>query len=165
MRCRAAADEDAAKAQDVLRDRLTTKRDRVEQQLAAAADRVRVLEDQSEGRRNEELLGSAGDVLGGVASGKSLGKVLGGLFGKLGSTAGRRSRSKQTDTRLDAARAKVVDDRAATRRARRRNSVPTSTELAAEWAAKAAAIEPVDIEPTKTNVRVVDLRLVWLPTA
>jgi hypothetical protein len=33
-----------------------------------------------------------------------------------------------------------------------------------EWAAKAAAIEPVAISPTKTNVRVIDLRLVWVPT-
>jgi hypothetical protein len=105
-RCQAAAGESAATATEVLRDKHATKRQRLEQQLTTAADRVDVLEDQHGGRRNEEMLGTAGDVLGGVARGKSLGKVLGGLPGKLGSVAGRRSRSKQASTRLQAARAR-----------------------------------------------------------
>ena len=98
-----------------------------------------------------------------VARGKSLGKVLGGLFGKLGSVAGRRSRSKQANTRLDAARSKVAN--------LQQQLADLDAELAAdtvktgeEWATKAAAIEDVAISPTKTNVRVVDLRLVWIPT-
>jgi hypothetical protein len=122
-----------------------------------------VLEDQQGGRRNEEVLGTAGDVLGGVARGKSLGKVLGGLLGKLGSVAGRRSRSKQATTRLQAARSKVAT--------LQQQLAELDAELATdivrvgqEWATKTAAIEPVAIAPTKTNVRVVDLRLVWVPT-
>jgi hypothetical protein len=110
------------------------------------------------------MLGTAGDVLGGVAKGKSIGKVLGGLLGKLGSVAGRRSRSKQADTRVDAARTKVagLQQQLADLDA---ELVADTTQLDQEWAAKAAAIEDVAIAPTKTNVRVVNLRLVWLPTA
>jgi hypothetical protein len=163
LRCQAAANEASAKAQDVLRDKHGAKRQKIEQQIDAATDRVDVLQDQQEGRRNEEMLGTAGDVLGGVARGKSIGKVLGGLFGKLGSVAGRRSRSKQANTRVSAARSKVDS--------LQQQAVELDSELAAdtiqvaqEWAAKAAAIESVDIAPTKTNVRVVDLRLLWVPT-
>jgi uncharacterized protein DUF87 len=163
-RCQAAADQAAATASEVLRDKHSAKRQRLEQQLATAADRVDVLEDQQGGRRNEEMLGTAGDVLGGVARGKSLGKVLGGLLGKLGSVAGRRSRSKQATTRLQAAREKAAN--------LTQQLAELDAELATEivtvgqdWAAKSAAIEPVAISPTKTNVRVIDLRLVWVPTA
>ncbi len=161
-RCQAAADEAAAKAQDVLRDKHATKRQRIEEQLATAVDRVDLLEDQQEGRRNEEMLGTAGDVLGDVATGKSLGKVLGGLFGKLGGAAGRRSRTRQSTTRVDAARNKVgslqqqLTDLDA-------ELTADTMQVAQEWATKAAAIEDVAISPTKTNVRLVDLRLLWIP--
>jgi hypothetical protein len=161
-RCQTAANEAAATATEVLRDKHTTKRQRLEQQLTTATDRVDVLEDQHGGRRNEEMLGTAGDVLGGVARGKSLGKVLGGLLGKLGSVAGRRSRSKQASTRLQAARAKVADLQQQLADLDAALAADT-VEVGQQWAA-AAAIEPVAIAPTKTNVRVVDLRLVWLPT-
>jgi hypothetical protein len=162
-RCRAAADQAAATATEVLRDKHAAKRQRLEQQLATAADRVDVLEDQQGGRRNEEVLGTAGDVLGGVARGKSLGKVLGGLLGKLGSVAGRRSRSKQATTRVQAARSKVatLQQQLAELDAELADDI---VDVGQEWTAKAAAIEPVAIAPTKTNVRVVDLRLVWVPT-
>jgi hypothetical protein len=163
-RCQAAADQATATATEVLRDKHAAKRLRLEQQLATAADRVQVLEDQQGGRRNEEMLGTAGDVLGGVARGKSLGKVLGGLLGKLGSVAGRRSRSKQATTRLQAARSKVatLQQQLAELDA---ELADDTVKVGQEWTAKAAAIEPVAIAPTKTNVRVVDLRLVWVPTA
>lgn len=163
-RCQAAANEAAATATEVLRDKHETKRKRIEQQIETAADRVDVLQDQQSGRRNEEMLGTAGDVLGGVAKGKSLGKVLGGLLGKLGSVAGRRSRSKQADTRVDAARSKVAGLQQQLAELDAEFS-SDAVQLGQDWAAKAAAIESVAISPTKTNVRVVDLRLVWLPTA
>jgi hypothetical protein len=162
-RCQAAADQAVATASEVLRDKHAAKRQRIDQQLATAASRVEVLEDQQGGRRNEEMLGTAGDVLGGVARGKSLGKVLGGLLGKLGSVAGRRSRSKQASTRLQAAREKV----ATLQQQLAELDAETAADIVAvgqEWAVKAAAIEPVAISPTKTNVRVIDLRLVWVPT-
>ena len=98
----------------------TPTRQHIKEQLATATDRVDVLEDQQEGRRNEEMLGTAGDVLGDVATGRSIGKVLGGLFGKLGGAAGRRSRSKQSTTHVDARADEGRLVARATLRARRR---------------------------------------------
>jgi hypothetical protein len=60
------------------------------------------------GRQTEEVLSTAGSILGGLLGGKrSRGGMLGSILGKAGSAAGRRSRSAAAGDRLDAAENKL----------------------------------------------------------
>lgn len=164
-RCRLAADERADAAVAALRDKYETKARKLQDQIAAAEDRVDVLEQEQKGRRSEELLSTAGSILGGLFGGKrgSRGlakKVLGGL----GGAAGRRSRSAAAGERLDAAENKVET--------LRRDLADLELELAEEvsgiedaWEATAAAVTTLSVPLEKTDVRVTRLVLAWLPVA
>jgi hypothetical protein len=162
-RCQAFSSEQADKATAALRQKYDDKVARVKAQIDAAHDRAEVAEAEREGRRNEELLSTAGSILGGILSGRrSRGGVLGSILGKAGSAAGRRSRSNTADKRADAAQNKVstlqqqIDDIEA----------ELTDDVAAiehDWSAKAANITTVAVALEKTDVRVTQLALVWLP--
>jgi phage host-nuclease inhibitor protein Gam len=78
------------------------------------------------------------------------------------STAARRASSAKS--RADAAAAKVDDVQAQIQ-----NLEADLTDelhaLHAEWQGKAANIVPVEITAKRTQIRVTDLRLVWIPVA
>ncbi len=89
-RCERAA-EDAADAEIAeLRDKYEAKVTKLRGQIAAAEDRVDVLEEEASSKRNSELLSTAGSILGGLLGGKSKS----GMLGKLGTAAGRRGRTR-----------------------------------------------------------------------
>ena len=104
LRCLRAADEAADAEIAKLRDKYEAKVTKLRDQIEAAEDRVDVLEEQSSGKRNSELLSTAGSILGGLLGG---GRSRGGLLGKLGTAANRRGTTKASEQRLDAAENKV----------------------------------------------------------
>jgi hypothetical protein len=159
-RCRRAADEAADAETATLRDKFESKVIRLRDQIAAATDRVDVLEEEASSRRNSELLSTAGSILGGLLGGRSRSSVL----GKLGSAAGRRGRTKAAGERLDAAENKVVrlQDELEQLEAELADDV---TDLDARWAAAATRIEPIEISLERSDVAVTQLALAWLPVA
>jgi hypothetical protein len=151
----AKADEAAAR----LRDKYETRLDRIQAQLATAQDRADVLATQQQGRQTEELLGTAGSILGTFLGGRrSASKIL----SSLGTAAGRRTRSSTTGQRLEAARNKVAD-LAADYQELEAELAEDLTEITDSWSAKAAKIEALPVRLERTDVRLVDLRLVWVP--
>jgi hypothetical protein len=139
------ADEETAK----LRDRYETKVQSLRQQLLTAEDRVELLEVQAKGRRNEELMSTAGSILGSVV-------------GRAGSVAGRRSRTQASGKRLDAASNKVE----ALQQQLEDLEQQAADEVAAidtKWAGLAAEVTTTPVSLKRTNAKVLYTALVWLP--
>ena len=86
-----------------LRDKYEAKATRIRDEIAAAEDRVDVLQAEAHGKRNDELLSTAGSILGDLLGGRSRSRAL----RPLGSAAGRRGRTAAAGERVDAAQGKV----------------------------------------------------------
>ena len=161
QRCYAAADAAGDVETAKLRDKYQTKVTRLQQQLREAEDRARLLGTQEKGRRSEEMLSTAGSILGGLLGGR---RSRGGLLGSLGTAAGRRSRTEAAGDRLDAAENKLQslhqqleqleDDLAA-----------EVTEIDGRWMAAAKNITAMPVTLERTDVKVTQLALVWIPVS
>ena len=160
VRCGRAADELADADIAKLRDKYEAKVTRLRDQIEAAQDRVDVLEEESNSKRNSELLSTAGSVLGGLLGGKSRG----GLLGKLGTAAGRRGRTKASKERVDAAENKVerLQEKLEELEADLAEDV---TEIDAKWLDAAADVDTLRVPLEKTDVKVTQLVLAWMPTS
>ncbi len=161
VRCLRVADESADAEIAKLRDKYEAKVTKLRDQIEAAEDRVDVLEEESSSKRNSELLSTAGSILGGLLGGK---RSRSGMLGKLGTAAGRRGRTKAGAQRLDAAENKVV---------RLQESLEDIaldleedvTEIDAKWMALAKQADSIQVGLEKTDIKVTELVLAWLPVA
>lgn len=138
---------------------------RLRDELRTAEGRAEVLEAEAKGRRNNELLSTAGSILGGLLGGRrSRGSVIGSVLGKAGTAAGRRGRSSAAGKRLDAAEDKIqalhqeLEDV-------EQELVSEVAEIDARWMDVAKQINTEQISLEKTDVKVTQLALVWLPVA
>ena len=159
LRCARAADDLADAEIAKLRDKYEVQVTKLRDQIAAAEDRIDVLEEESKSKRNSELLSTAGSILGGLLGGKSRG----GLLGKLGGAAGRRGRTKASEERVDAVENKVerLQESLGDLEHELADEV---TEIDARWMAAARAITPIEIPLEKSDIQVTQLVLAWLPT-
>ena len=120
-----------------------------------------MLEAEQKGRRNEELLSTAGSILGGLLGGR---KSRGGLLGKLGGAAGRRGRSSAASERLDAAENKIqllhqqMEDLEG-------ELTQEVTDIDTKWMAIAKNITTMPVTLEKSDVKVTQLSLVWIPVS
>lgn len=160
LRCARAADDAADAAIAKLRDKYETKVTSLRDQIEAAEDRVDVLEEEANSKRNSELLSSAGSILGGLLGGRGRG----GLLGKLGTAAGRRGRTKASKQRVDAAENKVerLQDKLEDLE---RDLIEEVTDLDSTWMAVAKDIGQLEIGLEKTDIQVTQLVVGWLPTS
>jgi hypothetical protein len=160
-RCREAgaakADEEAAK----LRDKYETKVRGLQEKLRTAQDRADVLAAEASGRQQEELLSTAGSILGSFLGGR---RRSSSLAGDLRSAAGRRSRSRAAGERLDAAQNKVgaIAEQVADLEAALSEDL---LRITSAWDEKAAAVDSVPVSPERTDIQVAHLQLAWLPVA
>jgi hypothetical protein len=149
----AACDAELAK----LKGRFKTRIDRVNDQIATAQARYQEADAVAAAKSQENLLGTAGDLLGAFLGGKS------------GSTALKRTATRRTATAKAEARA---DTAAAKYQAKVQELADLDADLAdevnelvAKHEEMAGQIETMEIPLEKTDVRVVDLKLVWVPVA
>jgi Helicase HerA, central domain len=158
-RCREAAagkaDEETAK----LREKYETKAKSLQDKLQAAQDRAQVLEAEASGRQQEELLSTAGSLLGSFLGGR---KRSSSLATELRGAAGRRSRSRAAGERLDAAQSKAGSISA------QLSELETDLSddilrITGAWDEKAAAIDSVPVSLERTDVQVAQLALAWVP--
>jgi hypothetical protein len=156
MRCAGAAEEAADSELAELKDRLQKRIDRVKEEIATAETRYQEADAVAAARDQETVLGTAGDLLGAFLGGKS------------GSTALNRAASRQTAS----AKARAKADTAA---AKYHSKVSELEEIEQELASAvdeivgrfqdlAQEVEIVDIPLEKSDVRVAELKLVWIPT-
>jgi hypothetical protein len=148
----AKADEEGAK----LRDKYEAKVRTIQGQLQTAEDRRDVLQAEAKGREHEELLSTAGSILGGFLGGRSR------LSTELRRAASGRSRSKTAGARLDAAENKLdaLQAQLADLEAELSDDV---LRISSEWDERAAAIDAVPVSLEKSDVQVTQLVLAWIP--
>lgn len=153
-RCRRAAEESADEAAAALRDKYEDRVDRVKDQLRAAERRVNELEVDVSSRKQQEVMGGVGDLLGSLFGGKRTTTALKGA-------ASRRSQVRRLQERLETAEAKVSDkaDDIAELEADLADDI---LEITDEWEDKAGNIEPVEIGLEKSDISVRELRLAWI---
>ena len=160
-RCEAVADEGADRAADALRAKYEARIDRAEVQLARATDRVAEVEAAARARRNEELLGGAGALLGAVLGGRartrSIVRGLGTAAGRRGRSTTARRRRESVENRAEEAVAAVAELEAELH--------DELAAIAAEWDEKAAQVEPLAIGLEKADVSLQQVTVVWVPVA
>jgi hypothetical protein len=127
--------------------------------IAAAEERIDVLEAQADGKRNSELLSTAGSILGGLLGGRR-GK---GMLGSLGTAAGRRGTTKAAQQRVDAAEGKLSRLQAdvAELEAELDDDV---TAIDAKWFELAKRTTTLTIPLERADVQITAIALAWIPT-
>jgi hypothetical protein len=160
-RCDAAADDAADEAADALRAKYQAKLDRAQVQLARAQDRVAEVEASAKSRRNEELLGGAGALLGAVLGGRgrtrSIVRGMGGAAGRRGRSRTAAQRRESVENRAEEAAATIADVEA--------DLQDELMAIAAEWDEKAAKVEPTPVTLEKADVSLQQVTLIWVPVA
>ena len=157
-RCDAAADEKAAAEIAKLRDKYEAKATRIRDALAGAEDRVDVLEAEAKGKRNDELLSTAGSILGDLLGGRSRSRTL----RSLGTAAGRRGRTDAAHQRVEAAEGKV----GRLREDLSELEAELASELAeidAKWQALAERTSTITVGLERTDVQVAGVVVAWMP--
>ncbi len=161
QRCHAAGDTESDKDAAALKGKYDNKIAVIQNQVQAASDKVELVHDQQRSNRGTEILSVAGTILGGLFGGKS---SAGSLVRGLGGAASRRGRTAASGDRVDAAENVL----AAKQQALTDLEAELETELTgivSGWAAKAENIDSVQIALEKTDIKVDDLVLCWVPVA
>ncbi len=146
-----AGDEAMAK----LKDSYAAKIDRVRDSISKAENRVADLQADASSRQSDELLSGAGDLLGAFLGGRK-------RSNPLGQVARRRAASEKAQTRAENAREALADEQQELVELEGELAVKIS-EISDQSGAKASQIETVEIPLEKTDIRVVELKLVWVP--
>ena len=155
-RCISVAEGEAEKAIAALRDKYKLRIERARDAVAAARRRANDLAADVGARKQEEVMSGAGDLLGALLGSRSRSAV--------SRAATRRSQTKRTEARLDTA------EDAVTAKIEALNDLEADLahdilEIDAEFDDKAASIDEVEIPLEKVDVKVTDLKLVWVPVA
>jgi aryl-alcohol dehydrogenase-like predicted oxidoreductase len=129
--------------------------------MAKAEDRVREAESAQQGKRFDEIVSGAGDLLGGLLGGR---RSTRSILASGRRVASNRSRSAGAAERVETARNRVAEkvDELEGLEQELRESL---TEIQEAWEAKARQVTTLAVGLEKTDIRVSDLHLVWIPTA
>ena len=156
-RCQDAANQAADLKISGLRERYAKRIDRVQDQISTADARVRVLEVDASSRTQSEVMSGIGDLLGAFLKGR----VGSTTFSKAGT---RRAASKRAKIKLVTAEGKLST--------KQQDLVELESELEEalisiqkEHDAMAASMETLEIGLEKTDIRVAEAKLVWVPVA
>jgi hypothetical protein len=152
-RCIEAANDHSERAIAALRDKYRVRIEGVRDQLAVADRRVADLDADLEARRQEEVMSGAGDLLGAILGGRRRNTIA--------RAASRRSQTRQTEARREKAAGAKADKLAdlAELEAELAEEVLTIT---SKWDDLAALIEPLEIPLEKVDVKVTEMKLVWV---
>jgi hypothetical protein len=158
-RCLQAASDRADAEAATLRDKYAAKVAKLESQRAAATDAAEVAAAQQQARQRDDLLSSAGSILGGLLGGR---RSTGGLLGQLGRAAGRTGKTSAAGSRVAAARGKVerLDAQLEDLEAELATEL---TEIDARWRAAGAEVDTMSIGLEKSDIKVTQLALAWMP--
>ena len=159
-RCDAAAQERADAEAAKIRDRLEAKRDRLDKALAQAQRRVEELDTDTRTRQANELISGAGAVLGALFGGRknarSMASAIGGAASRRGMTARTSQRRESAEQKVDA----TQDDLAQLEQ----EILDEVAEIDERWRTTADEIDTLTIRLEATDVRVLETRLVWVPS-
>jgi hypothetical protein len=149
------ADEETVK----LTKRLEAKKDRLQNALEIAQRRVEELDTQTKSRQANELISGAGAVLGALFGGKRSARSITNAVGSVASKHGQTATASERRSTAQAKADQTQDDLAQLEQ----EIIDEVTASNDKWKAVAEDIETVSIRLEATDVRVTDVRLVWVP--
>jgi DNA helicase HerA-like ATPase len=154
-RCTAAAAAAAEAEKTKLADKHEAKSAKLDAQLDAARDRASVVSEQAADRKRGNLLRAAGDLLTGLFGSRRT------TASKIGSAADHLTRNADGE-RVDEAKGKVarIEEQVADHDA---DLATESAAIDAEWTAVAEAITSMPVSLERTDVKVTQLLLAWVP--
>ena len=156
-RCRAAAevgaDDDAAR----IRDRFEGRLDTLQGQIEDARFKVEQAELDSSSRRTEEVASGVGSLIGVLLGGRR-------STGSLGTIASKRSMTRKAQQRRAGAEARLTD-KIEDLEELEDDLAEELAGIKAEWDARAAEIEVLQIPLEKGDVAVDEVAVVWIPVA
>jgi hypothetical protein len=159
-RCQAVAGERADAEIAKLKDRIEARIAKLQTQMEAAEDRAEVLAAERSGKRNEEILSTMGTVLGGIFGTR---RSRGGALGQLGRAVGRRGRTAAAGERLEAAQNKVnsLSEQLLRLEGELQDEI---TAIEVRWLNVAKDVSTIEVPLERSDVKVTQLVLGWLPT-
>ncbi len=153
-RCIAVANEETDKAIASLRTKYQLRIDRTRDQVAAAQRRADEIAVDVSSRKQEEVMSGAGDLLGALLGGRRRSAV--------SRAASRRSQTKRAEVRLDTAEGSI-DDKLAALADLEADLADDILTIESKFDDKAALIEDLEIPLERVDVKVTEVRLVWVP--
>ena len=158
-RCVQVADERADAELAKRRDTYEAKATKLRNQIEAASDAATVAEEQHRARARDDLLSSAGSILGGLLGGR---RSRGGLLGQLGRAAGRGTKTSAAASRVEASKNKVARFEADLE-ALEAELAEELAEIDARWMGLAEQVASMPVALERTDVKVTNLTLAWVP--
>jgi hypothetical protein len=159
-RCGAAADERTDAEADKVRQSLTTKMDRIKEAIAKDEDKIREVESDKKRKGLDAIISVGGGILGSLLGGKKSTKSILSTIGRATSKGGI---TKQAGERLETAQNRLQEDAAELQQIEQ-DLADQLQKIDDDWDAKAADVVTLEIPLEKTDVRVDELALVWVPT-
>ncbi len=159
-RCQQVAADKADQETAALRTKYEAKVSKLQSQIAAAESAADVATQQQKARQRDDLLSSAGSILGGLLGGR---RSTGGLLGQIGRAAGRTGKTSAAGARVEAAEGKV-DRLEAQLQELEAELAEELTEIGDKWTKTAAGVTTMSIALEKSDVKVTQLALAWIPT-
>ncbi|HKX75033.1 MAG TPA: DUF87 domain-containing protein [Acidimicrobiia bacterium] len=153
-RCITIASEAADEAVAGLREKYRLRIDRAREAVATARRRADDLAADVDARKQEEILSGAGDLLGALLGGRRRSTI--------SRAASRRSQTRRTQARLETAQG-AVDGKLQALADLEADLADEVLAIESEFDDKAAYIEEVEIPLEKVDVKVAELRLIWVP--
>jgi len=147
-RCSELASEQAGKKVAALQSKYQTRLRALDTRVNTAATRAQ----QAEAQRNTDMMTSVGSVLGGFLGGR-----------RSVSTIGAAARRQQSASNRAGNAAAKVDELSQQRMDLENQLADEVVTIQDDWQTKAEDITNLPVRLTKTAVRIVDLRLVWIP--
>jgi len=159
QRCDEAGQEKADAEAAKLKDRLEAKKDRLDNALELAQRRVDEIDTQEKSRQANTMIAGAGAVLGALFGGKRNARSIANAVGSVASKAGQTATTSQRKQTAEAKVQQTTDDLADLEQ----EIIDEVTAIDDKWKATAESVETVSIRLEATDVRVTDVRLVWVP--
>ncbi|MGF1618818.1 MAG: helicase HerA domain-containing protein [Acidimicrobiia bacterium] len=154
-RCESAATGAANAEMAKLKDKYKTKIERVKDQISKAESRVMELGVQAEAKKQEELMTGVGDLLGGLLGGRKASTAL-------GKAASRRTATRNAEARTATA-AQALEDKNAALADLEYELEDEFAEITARFEDVAANVETVEVGLEADDVRIAEVRAVWIP--
>jgi Helicase HerA, central domain len=159
-RCDEAAQAKADEEAVTLKDRLESKRERLQSALELAKRRVEELEEGQRSYQTNELIAGAGAVLGALLGGRRNTRSIARAAGTLSSRHGMSSRAAERKETAEHRAQQAADDLERLEQ----ELLDDIAEIDEKWKAMAAELETVAIRLEATDVQVVETRLIWVST-
>jgi hypothetical protein len=158
-RCNAAADEQTDREADKLRASLATKSDRIRDAISKAEDKIREVDADKKRKGLDAVIAVGGGILGSFLGGKLKTKSILTTLGRASSKGGM---TKQASERLETAQNRLKEEQ------EELHDIESQLEddlrsIADGWDKKAENIIVLEIPLEKTDIRVDEIALVWVP--